>query len=502
MASQVSNPFSSGGGGHLFEAKVQAGFLLHLLIGGRVPCLPSGTVQSVRLQAKQAGFNTDDVVVTIRTASGTEHRLLVQIKHHAAATASDTEFRDALASAWSDFNSPSAFTQGEDAIALVTGPQSDRAIQHVRPLLDWARTSASSAEYFSKVASAKFSSDAKRGYLEVFRDVLTQGAGSAPDDEVLWRFLRTLYWLSYDFDAQGSKDEAAVLTVLDLARNQTAGLDAQGTWEGLIAQAQEWNKTAGTYTPAQLPERLRTVVQARRSQPQRDAISRLEEHSKVVLAGIYTELAPSISLPREAVIDTLAEAVESSRIVVVQGPPGGGKSAVVKMLFARLANGVQPFAFKAQEFNHPHIHQFLTSVGIPISLEQLRCAFSMLPRKVLLVDGAERLFELSSHEAFQHLLQQLRGDDSWTVVITCREASAAALREHLLSQWGADTTTVSIPTLNSKELAVASQAPHLATLIANPRLERLLRLPFILSLAWRAFPASSSNEAISDIDEC
>jgi hypothetical protein len=502
VTSQASNPFSSGGGGHFFEAKVQAAFLLHLLIGGRVPCLPTGTVQSVRLQAKQAGFNTDDVVVTVRTDSGTEHRLLAQVKHRAAVTASDTEFRDTLASAWADFNNPNAFAQGKDAIAIVTGPQSDRAIQHVRPLLDWARTSASSAEYFSKVATAHFSSDAKRGYLGVFRGVLTQVAGSAPDDEALWRFLRSLYLLSYDFDAQGSKDEAAILTVLDLARNQTGGLDAQGIWEGLVHQAQEWNKTAGTYTPAQLTERLRAAVQPRRSQPQRDAISRLEEHSKVVLAGISTELAPGISLSREAVFDTLAEAVESSRIVVVQGPPGSGKSAIVKMLFERLANGVQPFAFKAQEFNHPHIHQFLISVGIPISLEQLRCEFSMLPRKILLVDGAERLFELSSHEAFRHLLQQLRGDDSWTVVITCREASAEALREHLLSQWGDETTTVSIPTLNAKELAwVAGQAPHLATLIANPRLERLLRLPFILSLAWRAFPASSSNEVMSNIDE-
>ena len=104
MSSEVSNPFSTGSGGQLFEAKVQASFLLHLLIGGRVPCLPSGTIQSVRLQAKQAGFDTDDVVITVRGDAGTEHRLLAQVKHHAAIAVSDVEFCDALASAWSDFN--------------------------------------------------------------------------------------------------------------------------------------------------------------------------------------------------------------------------------------------------------------------------------------------------------------------------------------------------------------------------------------------------------------
>lgn len=92
MMSEVSNPFSTGGGGPFFEAKVQSSFLLHLLIGGRVPCLPSGSVQSVRLQAKQAGFDTDDVVVTVRTNSSTEHRLRAQIKHHATITAYDKDF--------------------------------------------------------------------------------------------------------------------------------------------------------------------------------------------------------------------------------------------------------------------------------------------------------------------------------------------------------------------------------------------------------------------------
>ena len=165
MSSEVSNPFSSGGGGSFFEAKVQASFLLHLLIGGRVPCLPSGSIQSVRLQAKQAGFDTDDVVVTVRAESGTEYRLLAQVKHHAAITVSNGEFRDALASAWSDFNNPSMFAKGRDALALITGPQSDQTLQHVRPLLDWARTSVTGAEFVGKVGTALFSSGKKLACL-------------------------------------------------------------------------------------------------------------------------------------------------------------------------------------------------------------------------------------------------------------------------------------------------------------------------------------------------
>ena len=502
MISQISNPFSTGGGGQLFEAKVQASFVLQLLIGGRVPSLPSGSIQSVRLQAKQAGFNTDDVVVTVRTDSGTDHRLLAQIKHHAAITPSDGEFYDSMASAWSDFNNPSAFVKDRDALALITGPQSDRVLQHVRPLLDWARTSASGIEFAGKVATARFSSDQKRAYLQVFKDVLTKVADTAPTEDVLWGFLKHLYLLSYDFDVQGSKDEAAVLTVLELARNPSGGLDAQAIWEALIVQAQEWNKTAGTFTALDISERLRSSVQPRRSRVQQEAVSRLQEHSALVLGDINTELAPGIRLPRTAAIDILADAVELSRVVVVQGVPGSGKSAIVKTLLNILPNGIVPFVFKAQEFNYPHLHQFMTSIGIELSVAALRCEFALLPRKLLVVDGAERLFELSHHEAFRHLLQQLSDDESWTVVITCRDYSAQMLREHFLAQWGTKVTTVTIPTLSNEELRwVSGRVSQLAPLIANRRLTRLLRLPFILSLAWKAFPASTPSEAVSDIDE-
>lgn len=503
MSSQSSSPFSTGGGGQFFEAKVQASFLLHLLIGGRIPCLPSGGVQSIRLQARQAGIHTDDVLVKVRTEASTEHHLFVQIKHHATVRASDKEFCEALQNAWLDFNNQTTFSPGQDALALVTGPQSDQMLQHIRPLLDWARTSATEKEFVTKVSTAGFSSDKKRGYLQVFRDVLTEAAGTALTDNVLWQFLRHLYFLSYDFDVvEGSRDEASILTVLETARAQSSSLDAQAIWQGLIIQAQEWNKTAGTFTPSDLPSRLLSAVQPQRSPVQREAVSRLQEHCDIVLGTINTELASGIRLPRTDALDLLANAVESARVVVVQGPPGSGKSAAAKMFFETLFNGITPFAFKAQEFNHPHIHQFLTSMGVELTVAQLRCELALLPRKVVLIDGAERLFELNSHEAFRQLLHELQGDESWTVVITCRESSAQLLREHLLAQWGADVTTITIPPLNDEELKwVLGQAPHLAPLIVNQKLVRLLRLPFILSLAWKTFAASAAKTAVSDIDE-
>jgi len=502
VTSEVASPFSTGGGGQFFEAKVQASFLLHLLIGGRVPCLPSGTVQSIRFQGKQVGYATDDLIVEILSHHGQRLRLLAQVKHHVAIAKSDPEFRSAVEGAWADFNNQNVFTQGRDVIALVTGPQPDRAIQHVRPLLDWARTSATAAEFVAKVETAQFSSDEKRNYLKIFQEVLTEMAGDAVTGESLWLFLKHFHLLSYDFDMQGSKDEAFVVTVLEMARNSAGVLDPQAIWEGLICQAQEWNQTAGTFTAMHLPERLKEAVQPQRLQTQRDAVQRLREHCELILETINTQIAPGLHLPRTGVVDELINAVESSGVVVVQGAPGSGKSAAVKMLLDRLEPAILSFGFKAQEFNHAHIHQFLKSIGISLTLEQLKSELSLLPRKLLLIDGAERLFELSHLEAFRQFLQQLRDDSSWTVVITCRESSAQELTEHLLGQWGAPASVVQVPLLSSSELAwIKGQMPHLIPLLENLRLERLLQNLFILSLAWKAFPSSVSSESVANIDE-
>jgi len=66
MTSQTSNPFSTGGGGQFFEAKVQASFVLHLLIGGRVQAL-------IKMREEQPSWRRQagSVKIRIREAEST-----------------------------------------------------------------------------------------------------------------------------------------------------------------------------------------------------------------------------------------------------------------------------------------------------------------------------------------------------------------------------------------------------------------------------------------------
>lgn len=164
-----SNPFSTGGGGATFEARVQAAFTVLMLTGRVAPCLPPWPITKLKLQGRYAGFNTDDFIVFARQPQAErEAKLMAQIKHKVSITAKDDTFCEVVQAAWTDFNGQS-FNRETDAFALIAGPLSATDIDNVRPLLEWARFSEDENEFLSKVGAANFSSDAKRAKLEVFR---------------------------------------------------------------------------------------------------------------------------------------------------------------------------------------------------------------------------------------------------------------------------------------------------------------------------------------------
>ena len=66
---QLSNPFSTGGGGGHFEAHVQASFVALMLTGGYAPCLPCWPITEIKLQGKIDGYDTDDLIVFVEKAT-------------------------------------------------------------------------------------------------------------------------------------------------------------------------------------------------------------------------------------------------------------------------------------------------------------------------------------------------------------------------------------------------------------------------------------------------
>lgn len=257
IGKQLSNPYTTGGGGFIFETHVQASFVVLMLTGGFVPCLPLWPIKKIKLQGKYKGYDIDDLIVFIeRTDSSQERKLLAQIKHSIKITKNNKIFEEVIQAAWNDFNNPNVFTKGRDKIALITGPLSGIDTFDVRTILEWARNSDSSDDFIDKVTLRKFSSNSKREKLEAFQLQLKKAnGGKEVSDEELFQFLKDFHLLGYDLDIKAG----VTLSLLHSLIGKSSQEDAHALWTQLIVEVQSVNQNAGTITINSLPEKLRSA---------------------------------------------------------------------------------------------------------------------------------------------------------------------------------------------------------------------------------------------------
>ncbi len=240
---QLSNPFSTGGGGVHFETRVQAAFVTLMLCGGVAPAMPPWPISKIKLQGKHAGFETDDFIAFVAApGGGPEHKLLAQIKHSLLITEKDATFRDVIAGAWLDFNNSRVFHRQRDQIALITGPLSALDIEATRWVLEHARHSESSRDFFEKMAIGNFVSEKQRAKLRAFQEQLKNANGADVPQEDCWQFLKCFHLLGYDLDIQAG----VTLSLLHSMVGQFAGDQVKLAWLSVLDAVQTSNQNAGT----------------------------------------------------------------------------------------------------------------------------------------------------------------------------------------------------------------------------------------------------------------
>jgi hypothetical protein len=240
---QLSNAFSTGGGGVNFETRVQAAFVTLMLCGGVAPAMPPWPISKIKLQGKHAGFETDDFIAfVVAPGGGPEHKLLAQIKHSLAITENDAIFRDVIAAAWHDFNNSNVFQRQCDQFALITGPLSALDIEATRWVLERARHSENSKDFFEKMALGKFVSEAQRRKLRAFQEQLKKANGADVPADECWQFLKCFHLLGYDLDIQAG----VTLSLLHSMVGQFAGDQAKFAWLSVLNAVQGSNQNAGT----------------------------------------------------------------------------------------------------------------------------------------------------------------------------------------------------------------------------------------------------------------
>lgn len=484
-----SNPFSTGGGGVNFETRVQASFAIALLTQSCVPCLPKTMrPKELKFQNKYDGSNTDDFVLVASDESGTESKLYAQIKHEITISDSigsvdkSSIFSDVIKSAWKDFKNDS-FDRKNDAIALITGPLPKLDIANTLPLLEWARYSSSAADFIKKSNTKRFTSVAKQNKLEAIRKQLDHANnGQAITDNELWEFLRIFYLVSFDLDARHSVVAQLLCSLIQCYSDESPGL----VLSEVIAWVQGYNQNAGILTLENIPKEVRDLFQVKSKVNFEIDFLKLQERGRHVYDGISNKIQ-GFHVSRDDELIKISEAYDTSDFVFVTGARGSGKSGIVKDFISGQGKDVPVFYLRAEDLDRSHLNDVFSSIGMSSTLGQIEGYFSLLPKKILVIESIEKVLELDHQEAFIDLLQFIRQQQGWTIIATGRDYAFQLLSFNFLQQNQIDFTSVNIEGFSEEQVQqVCEHVPELKTLISNDALVDILRIPFFIDIAVRA----------------
>jgi len=500
IMSKPASSFATGAGGAVFETRVQAAFIATMLVNGQYPCIPYGKADSIRLQARQAGYETDDLLLVLTTLTNQQHKLLAQMKHTITVSENDSEFEKVIKSFWADFVNEDLFNPNNDVLVLITGPLSASYINHVMPVLDWARHSRDANEFLNKLNTSGFSSDLKRKYSQIIRILLDKANEAEITDEQFWRFCYSLNIVSYDFSQSSSKDTANILSMLQLAKDPSSSEPAQGIWSQVITYAQEANQNAATITCDKIPARIKEWVKGGFEIVNTQSLKRLKEHGDTILNIIDDKIAQNVSFERASITDDIFDLLNDSNFVLITGISGIGKSVIAKKVANALRGRFPIFIFKTEEFDHPHLHQMLTSVGVQDTITDLSSRFALLTQKILFIESLEKIFELRHRDAFKQLLDMLKSDPSWKIVVTCRWHAIDWVKQEFLFPFSIKAQVCTIPKLSDKEIEyIRTKIPSLSPFFDNSRIRDFLRVPGHLKYACQVL--GNVREKAESIDE-
>lgn len=328
MAANPSSPAASGPAGSHFEAQVGAAYLLALLTGSEPRGLLGTAIDSIKLQRTAEGHPLDDVIIHAHDGRGSPAVLEIQVKRTISFTPSDEVFQKVVEQIARASQLPDFWTSRHE-LAIATARTSRKIDGAYQDVLTWARQLGDAATFFSRINRPGSANDDMRTFVGTFRTHL-QNSGVPSDDDSVWRLLRRLQILVFDFTAQGSASE-------DLARERAVralhaddGARAGGLWSALIELALRSAASGGELKRGDLITELGS--QGFRLAGERSystARAALAEASRHALDDIADQVGGA-KLTRHELVNAIHAALDVGRYVEIRGDAGVGKSGLLK----------------------------------------------------------------------------------------------------------------------------------------------------------------------------
>lgn len=340
LTGTASSPAASGPAGSHFEGQVGAYYLLSMLAGAEPRGLPGTNIERVEFQRGAEGHPLDDVIVHAhdgRSAAVLE----IQVKRTITFAPGDTVFK-AVVDQIAEASRKPEFDASRYELAIATSRSSQKIDGPYQDVLTWARQIGDAATFAARIERKGSANDDMRRFVHTFKAHLGN-AGVSADDENVWRLLRRLHILVFDFTAPGSASrELAFERAVSVLHSDDSSRGAE-LWSVLIDTAIETAASGGDRNretlAGELGQRSFRLSGERRFSSARAAIAEASRHA---LEDIHDRVG-DVMLMRHAQVTEVREALDRGRYVEIRGDAGVGKSGVLKHFARQIQNETQVF---------------------------------------------------------------------------------------------------------------------------------------------------------------
>lgn len=495
---RIVNPYSTANGGVTFEQLVGASYLVSLLAGHMSRGLDRGITKEVRFQRRWSQCLLDDIVV-VSSDKSRERKLALQIKHDLTFSVSDDTFARVIRECWVTFVGSSGweFDQETDRIGIGIGIYNGKVDKHFQPLLEWARTSSDATEFLEKISTPSFSSDEKRDYVEIIRNLLTRAKGSDIADDELWRFLKCLVVIHFDLENSGSRDSQYcwnhLLDQLKI-RDQSQATTLFDTLTSVVAG---YSRSAGSLDLNTL--RAKISVDLKDYPGLVPDLDFLRRHSDTVLDSIRSTIGGKVRLTRSELVDDVEIAIRKNEVVVITGEPMVGKSVLLKLLANRLRSEGEVIALSVDRLSGLTLENFLHNINIQSDFQSILSAIGNSPLRCILVDGLERVLVdedkkrvlndlIIAVQRYNNSILSKKGhaEYCWKIVFACRSLDVDVILMNLETRKNLANESlekIELKSLTDREMVeVTHYFPGLAALVSQEHLKEILSRPLVLDI--------------------
>jgi hypothetical protein len=323
----MTSPASSGPAGPHFEGQVGGSYLLSMLLDVDARGLPGCKIHTIQFQRADEGNPLDDVIVKARDYAGNAATLEVQVKRAITFAPKDAVFAKVTLQI-KKASETAGFWSNNHQLAIAIARTTERIERSYQDVLTWARNFETSEAFHARLARSGAGNEPMRTFVKTFRQNLTD-AGGGSDDESVWRLLRRMQILVYDFTATGSASIELMQERALRALNPSHADQAGKLWTTLTDLSLQIALNGGERSRDSLVDELKESYPLAGRRINLQAMAKLAEDSRLAILDIEDKIS-GIRLLREKRIEAVRNALETKRYVEIRGDAGVGKSGVLR----------------------------------------------------------------------------------------------------------------------------------------------------------------------------